>query len=410
MQKFSILTSIFLIAASFFVVSHVALAEDATPTPTPDKSAEAQDLQNRINDLQATVSKLQGEETTLSSQISVMDNQIKLSELKIQSTQKQISDLTLDIDTANKKIDKLENSLDKLSEVLINRIKETYVVGSSSNFQILLTSNSVSDFVERANYLRIAQAHDKKLIYDTVQARNDYANQKDIYQDQKVKAEELQKQLASYQTDLESEKQQKDALLAQTQGSEANYQRLLAQARAQLAGFSSFTQSQGGASLLGNQTVCDDWGCYYNQRDSQWGGNSLNGTGYTLASDGCLITSMAMMYTHYGHRSVNPQTINSIGSNFASYYPAFLSKTISADGASSSRIGADIDSTLSGGNPVVVGISYDGGPLADHFVVFVSGSGGNYTMKDPFTPNGNNIDFRGRYPAARIVEVDRVSF
>jgi peptidoglycan hydrolase CwlO-like protein len=408
MRKILLLASICLLLTTF--LAPVVRADDVSPTPTPDNSSQVKDLQNRINDLQSTISKLQGEENTLSSQISVMDNQIKLSELKIDSTQKQISDLTLDIDTANHKIDKLENSLDKLSEVLINRIKATYEIGSAPDFQVLVSSSNVSDFVERANYLRIAQAHDKKLIYDTVQARNDYVNQKDIYQDQKTKAQELQQQLASYQTELQGEKKSKDALLSQTQGNEANYQRLLSQAKAQLAGFSNFTQSQGGASLLGNQTTCDDWGCYYNQRDSQWGGNSLDGTGYTLASDGCLITSMAMIYTHYGHRGVTPQTINSIGSNFASYYPAYLSKSISADGASSSRVGADIDSTLAGGNPVVVGISYDGGPLADHFVVFVSGSGGSYTMKDPFTPNGNNIDFRGRYPNARIVEVDRVNF
>ncbi len=399
---------IFALLFFIFVIVKSALAQ-STPTPTPD-SAKTNDLQNKINELQATISKLQGEESTLKSQISVMDNQVNLTELKISSTEKQINELTLDIDTADKKIDKLEGSLNKLSEVLINKIKATYVVGSSSNFQVLLTSNNVSDFVTRANYLRIAQEHDKKLIYDTVQARNDYINQKDIYQDQKTEAEVLQDQLAAYQTQLEQEKKAKDQLLADTQGNEANYQRLLAEARAQLQGFSNFAQSQGGASILANQTQCDDWGCYYNQRDSSWGTNSLNGTVYTLASDGCLVTSMAMMYTHYGHRGVNPATINSIPSNLASYYPAFLKKVINADGATSSRVSDAIDGVLGSGNPVVVGISYDGGPLADHFVVFTGGSGGNYAMKDPFTPNGNNIDFRTRYPVARIVEVEKVVF
>ena len=396
--------------ALFIFYFHSVSAEEITPTPEPENNSQVSDLQNKINELQAKISELEGQKKTLNSQISVMDSQINLTELKIQSTQAQISELALDIDTADKKIDKLENSLDKLSEVLVNRIKETYVVGSSSNFQILLAADSVTDFVKRASYLRIAQAHDKKLIYDTVQARNDYATQKDIYSDQKTKAEVLESELSNYQAQLEAEKQSKATLLAETEGSEANYQRLLAAAEAQLAAFSNFTQVQGGASLLDSQTQCDDWGCYYNQRDSSWGGNSLNGTGYSLASDGCLVTSMAMIYTHYGHRSVTPQTINSISSNFASYYPAYLKKNIYADGVSSNRIYADIDSTLAGGDPMVVGISYDSGPLADHFVVFVSGSGGNYTMKDPFTPNGNNISFNERYPGARIVETERVSF
>ena len=407
MKKFCLIIALL---AFVFSSSARVFAQTVTPTPTPDNSSSVTDLQNKINDLQQKISSLKGQEQTLSSQIAVYDSQINLTELQIQSTQQQINDLTLNIDTATKKITNIEGSLDNLTKVLISRIIATYEIGSSSEFQTLVASSDFSDFVKRANYLRLAQAHDKKLIYDTVQAKNDYANQKNIYQDQKQKAEDLSAQLTAYQSQLDSEKQLKADLLAQTQGSEASYQQILAQTQAQLAGFSSFVSSQGGASLLGNQTTCDSWGCYYNQRDSSWGGNSLNGTGDTLASDGCLITSMAMVYTHYGHRDVTPQSINSNSGNFSGIPAELLKYSITANGVSSTRVSADIDSTLSSGNPVVVGISYDGGPLPDHFVVFVSGSGGNYTMNDPFTPNGHNIDFRGRYPSVRIVEEDKVNF
>ena len=395
---------------AFLLTPKFVSAQTSTPTPTGASSQSVSDLQNKINDLKSKISDLQGQEQTLSSQIAVYDSQINLTELQIQSTKQQINDLTLDIDTANKKINTVESSLDNLTKVLINRIVATYEVGSAPQFQTLIASSSFSDFVKRANYLRLAQAHDKKLIYDTVQAKNSYANQKNIFQDQKKKAEDLQADLVSYQSQLDSEKQAKADLLAQTQGSESSYQSLLAQTQAQLAGFQGFVTSQGGASLLGNQTTCDDWGCYYNQRDSQWGGNALNGTQYTLASDGCLITSMAMVYTHYGHRDVNPQSINSVSSNFSGIPAALLKYSITANGVSSSRIQADIDSTLASGNPVIVGISYDGGSYPDHFVVFVSGGGGTYTMNDPFTPSGHNIDFRGRYPSVRIVESDKVVF
>ena len=54
------------------------------------------------------------------------------------------------------------------------------------------------------------------------------------------------------------------------------------------------------------------------------GKNPLNGTKYNLASDGCLVTSMAMVMTHYGYKDVTPVTINSDPKNFAAYYPAYL--------------------------------------------------------------------------------------
>jgi hypothetical protein len=336
-----------------------------------------------------------------------MDSQIKLTELRMNSTETQIKSISQDIKATDGKIKNLEGSLTEITKVLVNRIRATYQVGTNQPLQVLLASNDAGDFMSRVSYLRIVQEHDKKLIYDTQQARNDYQNQKNIFEDKKKKIEALKVQLEQYATQINQEKDSKKRLLSDTQGSESNYQRLLTQAQSQLAGFSRFTSNQvGGASILSGQTVCDDWGCYYNQRDSQWGGMGMGS--YTLATDGCLVTSMAMVYTHMGHRNVTPASINSDSNNFASYERAWLSKTITADGVTTSRVNSDIDSELSAGRPVIVGISYDGGPSADHFVVFRSGSGGNYMMNDPYAPNGNNISFRGKYPTSRIVEIEKI--
>jgi len=405
--------------ASFFslfaIVSHgyvsaqtLTLSPTIVATPTPD-SAQVNDLSNKIKELESKVSDLQSQEKSLSSQISVMDSQMKLTQYRIESTKGQIDELTKDIDTASEKVAHLEGSLTTITKTLLNRISATYQMGSIQPLQLLLSSKNFSDFITKTNYIRIVQEHDKEMMYNTVQAKHDYANQKDIFEGKKKQVLSLQTQLEDYTKELDQEKDSKQVLLSETEGSEANYQRILAQTRAQLAGFRGFVTSQGGASLLGNQTVCDDWGCYYNQRDGQWGGSSLNGTQYTLASDGCLVTSMAMVYTHYGHKDINPQSINSVSSNFGGIPAALLKFDISANGISAHRISADIDSTLASGNPVIIGISYDGGGLADHFLVLTSGSNGNYMMNDPFTPNGHNISFRGRYPAVRIVQYYRVS-
>ncbi len=406
MSIFRKIQLIFFLILFFLIPANKILAQEVTPTPTPSPNTQQiQDLQGQINDLQNKINDLENQKKTLSSQIAVMDNQVKLTQLRINATERQITDLGLDIDTANKKINNLENSLQKLTGVLINRIVATYEVGTIQPLHVLLSSNNATNFFTRLNYLKVAQEHDKKLIFDTTQAKNDYSNQKEIFEDKKRKVEDLQAELEAYNTQLEQEKKAKQTLLAETQGSEANYQRLLSAAQAQLAGFSRFVTSQGGASILSGQTVCDDWGCYYNQRDSQWGNVPLNGTKYTLASDGCLVTAMAMVYTHLGRRNVTPLTINSNSSNFASYYPAYLNKTISADGMTTSRIFASIDSELSAGRPVIIGIG--AGP--DHFVVFISGSGGNYKMNDPFVPNGHNINFTDHYSISNIRSIERVS-
>lgn len=389
-----IITTFLLFSIFIFGNSFISYAQEAEQE---NESSQVQEIQNRINDLQSKISELQGQKQTLSSQISVMDNQINLTQLKIQSTEAQIAELSLDIDTADKKIDKLEGSLDKLSEILINRIKETYKVGSSSNFQILIASNDVNDFVKRANYLRIAQEHDKKLIFDTVQARNDYATQKEIFQDKKTRNEVLQAELQSYSAQLENEKQAKNQLLTQTQGSEAEYQRLLKQAQDQLAGFSNFTSSQGGASILPPQPSPDGW--YYNQRDERWGNQSMGSSGEPMWKYGCLATSMAMVMKQRGE-NVTPSNIAGNSSNFFSNTAYML---IPWGGRFTSIWQNDqgaIDNLLSQGKPVIVGLY--AGAYGTHFVVLKSGSGGNYTMNDPWY--GPDLPFDSHYNTGQIFQ------
>lgn len=110
--------------------------------------------------------------------------------------------------------------------------------------------------------------------------------------------------------------------------------------------------------------------------------------------------------SHY-HKDVNPSDINANPSNFASYYPAYLLYTVTAKGATAQRFSSAIDSNLSSGNPVIVGIRYSSGDT--HFVVLKSGSGGNYQMYDPFIPNGHDISFTDHYSLDSIFEVDGVS-
>ncbi len=394
---------IFTIVLALFIVFNLS----ANKTLADDVSCSSQaDCQNLINSLQSKLTDLKGQANTLSNQIAVMNGQIELTQARIDATQAQIISLEEDIDSTTQKIGSLNNAFQTLSKIFYNRIRKSYEVGTQPPIQSILASNNISDFVNRENYLQIVEANDRQVAFATVQAKDDYTNQKQILETKKQQVVSLQAQLQQYTDQLNTQKTQKQTLLTETQNSEENYQHLLNQAKAQLAGFGNFVAAQGGASLLSNQTVCDGWGCYYNQRDSQWGGIGINGTDSSIASYGCLMTSMAMVITHYGHK-VTPLDINSNSSNFFSS-TAYLLFTISAGGVSAQRANASIDSVLSGGDPVIVGISYDGGPIADHFVVLISGSNGNYQMNDPFTPNGHDISFRGTYPTEPIVEVDRV--
>jgi len=248
---FSVLFLSLLLTISLFRVD-IVKSQTPTPTSAPDTSEKAKQLQDKIKEYEAKVKDLQGQAKTLSSQIAVMDNQIKLTQYRIDSVKEQLLNLSADIDTANKKINNLEKDLSGLTNVLINRIVATYKVGSAQSFEVLVASSNISNFFTRLNYLKIAQAHDKKLIYDTQQAKIDYANQKNIFEEKKSKVELLKKQLEDYTNQLNQEQNSKKALLSETQGSEAAFQRMLAQIRAEYQAIQGIVSGYGQETEAGS--------------------------------------------------------------------------------------------------------------------------------------------------------------
>lgn len=235
----------FLVLAFLLLVVVFTSVSNAQTSAVPECREKNLNPQQCIDYLSGKISDLKSQVSTLSNQIAIMDNQIKLTEYRIAATEADITDLTLDIDTASKKIVGLEKSLDQLVVVLMNRVKATYAVGTIQPLHVLLTSNDAGDFVSRLNYLKLVQAHDKKLIYETQQAKVDYTNQKEVLEGKKKKIEQLKAQLVEYDNQLEQEKRAKNALLNETRGSEANYQRLLAQARAEFLAIQGIIAGKG---------------------------------------------------------------------------------------------------------------------------------------------------------------------
>lgn len=272
-RKRALYTSIGILLFSCVILLQHALpvfAEDSTPTPTPKSSGDTptptpdnskekiDEINDRIRQLEETISGLQEEEKTLSSQIDVMDNQIQLTEYRINVTHQEIGELNDDIGVATTKVSKLETSLDGITKILLNRIVATYEVGSAEPIHLLLSANNLSDFFTRANYLRAVQAHDKKLIFDTQQAKNDYQNQKTIFEVKKEKVEVLKGQLEEYTSQLDADKAEKEELLSVTQNDERKYQSLLASARAErnaIEGVVSSIKLVDGSPVTKGQTI-----------------------------------------------------------------------------------------------------------------------------------------------------------
>ncbi|BCX14682.1 MAG: hypothetical protein KatS3mg088_365 [Patescibacteria group bacterium] len=349
------------------------------------------ELQDQIAKYEEELSRLRQQSATLSNQIAQYDAQIALATLQIEETQRKIELL-------EGRIGQLENSLDALTKAFSSRAAETYkMVKLGEPILFLISSPDLSTAVSRFHYLKLIQRYDQELLIKLQATQT-------TYQDQKTDQESLQKQLEKQKANLDAQKAAKANLLAASKNDERYYQRLLTQARSQLAALRRYVTSQGGATILQNQTKCDGWGCYYNQRDSQWGTIGIGGSSYSVAEYGCLISSIAMISSHYGKKltpgdiAINPNYFVP-GTGYIYHSAEGMPFTISTASVS------QLDSLLSKG-PVIAGL-YSG---PDHFIVILRKEGNDYIMHDPFMPDGANRRLTEKYKVSDITSLRLVSF
>lgn len=362
-------------------------------------------LNQQIAQYQAQLKVVGANKKTLQTALNSLDLQRNKVQTQLAATQQQINATNLQIEQLGQQINATKQTIATYQSALAEYIQEVHETDGTSMFVQLVSSDSLSNFWQNLDQTRQVQNAIQEKTQELQTQESTLAAAQNSEQQQQDALTTQNQLLASQQQSLNNTVASKKQLLAETNNKESTYQKLLAQAEAELQSFSNFTKNAGGTSLLTNQTVCDGWGCYYNQRDTAWGSDPLDVTNYTLAGDGCLITAMAMVLTHYGYTSVTPETINSNPNNFAAYYPAYLLYTISAGGATATRKTAAIDATLASGNPVIIGMNVYGGT---HFVVLVSGHGGQYVMRDPYVANGNNINFSSYYNMREIYSIATV--
>lgn len=239
---FLFLILIFLIGGLFFQNSqnpNIVFAQSIT-----DIDKQLQDKKKEIEEVEKQLAETKKQQNTLKSQLQFIDGQTKLTELKVQQTQFQMTKLEKEIEDLGDRIDRLSTSVDKLSEVLLNRIVTTYKQGSPTPLEIIFSSNGFSDMLSRIKYIQVAQANDKKVLYQLQATKSNYNDQKVDKETRQIQLQKLENDLEKYQAQLTDQKVEKDKLLNAVKSDEAKYQSRLAELQREIS------QIQKAAKLL----------------------------------------------------------------------------------------------------------------------------------------------------------------
>ena len=148
--------------------------------------------------------------------------------------------------------------------------------------------------------------------------------------------------------------------------------------------------------ILEGQPTSDGWGSYFNQRDVRWASADVGDT-FPVWKIGCLASDLAMVYSHFGYRSVSPATIAAHSSWFDGRGAMFNSalnipghKTFIVRNPDPSWIRAH----LAAGHPVIVGMNLPAG--GTHFVTLTGTKGtSDYWTNDPWEQNAMHVPFSG---------------
>ena len=170
-------------AAAFVLCAALVLMTGIFPTRVQAKSLE--DLKQEYNELEKEIEAnkkklesiknqqtsnaekmklLSSQAEAISSQLDVINSQLSVLNADIADYDREIAALDKKIDEAQSKIDKLDEQIDATQEKISERLRATYMAGSSSWIEILLESDSISSLLLRIQLLASVTENDNKLI------------------------------------------------------------------------------------------------------------------------------------------------------------------------------------------------------------------------------------------------------
>lgn len=148
------------------------------------------------------VDKLEQETSALQDELTTMQNQLN-------SLSERINTLTTKIATTNDTIEKTELDLAaaKLNEkmqynAMKKRIKFMYETGNPSFIEMICASDSMSEFLNKAEFVKNITEYDKELLDELKEAKEDIAKKEQSLVEEKEELQALQEELSKEQSSL----------------------------------------------------------------------------------------------------------------------------------------------------------------------------------------------------------------
>lgn len=225
--KLVFVTALIALFSGGILVLALKHSAQAITNPRDDLNAKLQRLQQQINSYQRSIADTRKQGASLQNEINIFDNQIASLELQIDATNTQTEDTNLQITELQVQIDRRKVEIEENKVVLGELIRQISELDENSFLQIGLGTDNFSAFLDQVQYNRSISQQVYTLVAKIKEIKAKLETQQEDLKKSLEKLKELSEQLKIAEEALNNDRRDKAQLLAQTKGSEKNYQSLL---------------------------------------------------------------------------------------------------------------------------------------------------------------------------------------
>lgn len=244
----------FVFVSALFIVPGTVLAQNVSQAVTNRQ----QELQNQLNDLenqiavqQQLLDTAQNQHQTLQTQINAFNAEIKRTQLQIKAINLAITQLNGDIGVRNQTLSQLSAQLAAEKESLAQILRQTQVFDSYSAVSVALGSQDVSEFFSDLDAFSSIKSSLADSFNKIEQTSSSTEAEKEALQARLAEQQQLRQVAQVAQQSVKAQEADKQRLLTQTRGIEANYQKMIAVTQKTAAQIRSelFTLAGGGGQI-----------------------------------------------------------------------------------------------------------------------------------------------------------------
>ncbi len=196
---------------------------------------ERKSLKSNLTDVKSLLASLETSKTNLENYIQELDEDLTDINEKIDQLNRLITDKEFEIKTTEAELEEAKSVADKQYDTMKKRIKFVYERGESSTAEMLLSSKSFVDFLNKAEFISRISAYDKRMLDSYIDAKNLVAAKEQELIEQKNGLEDARAAVRNEQDALETLMEDKEKEITVYEGDISNKEAAIAEYEAMIA-------------------------------------------------------------------------------------------------------------------------------------------------------------------------------